>query len=914
MATGTLGESMASVIFQRIRWAPPVRVGQDIGDDFITFARDTAAPETHAVAYDLAAPVLVQVKSSATAYLTRPDTVRGEPGWWFAETETDHFDHWLSFGLPYLLVLVDIKNEIAYWAEVRGSAIKSTGKGRKIFVPASQTVDDSHVDALNKAAVARRSNDLEGTAWTGRFADLPPADRLRYALVMPRLIAPHRNRPLSAIAYEEAAAMLMQHRLSDLSHLSREGVCPKPEEWAASSEWGWRFVSALDQVLRTGDSTQFQQLAEDARHGFERDACIVAQACIAYVTDRADHAATLLKTQRNTKLADRGWIRAQQAAALLELDRPTQASKSAQEALFALKSLDGDLTVSAIRGSAAAVLYSLAGFGRGDLAATISAQDNAGAWWRAQDVSWALSEVLELRFLGWAGSTPANFESSTAKGELTTAAWNAAFSGAWGSWRHLSAQISQLTLTSTKDPVEVAAGLTSLIFAGEVAHAKAAAGKIWADGPEGALRDVISTLASNAWSGRAEGPAMGVLASAGDLLADAAADALVERCLGTLRSQGSTRRFANGWSDRWSELAAALPRILVAASAEAHEACAKLVTEEFSGPEPVAHSLLRIANGLRLAELSAETITALLAAATVRSDHYGLGLLEVLGPASNKAIAEIRRRARNGSPEARRSLLVVGSDERADYLAFGRDAAKIVRQMVADAIPKNGVASFSVYVSEPVHDLALSALRTADNRLWKALTDALEAGVIAEEQLLRTIRMIARKFTNLPPHVQKRIRKMAPTVKGSKTGLSSSGDFSSASAELNIAAGNVSDDEIEALLLHLRRTDAAGFVNAIQLWNRPHKIPFLATMAVDIEAQVRSQAAISLIDHTHQFPADAQEAASVLRIAFKLNEGCQMADAIAQALKVFPSPVFADLSIVLQNHPSALVRSRLQVT
>jgi hypothetical protein len=88
----------------------------------------------------------------------------------------------------------------------------------------------------------------------------------------------------------------------------------------------------------------------------------------------------------------------------------------------------------------------------------------------------------------------------------------------------------------------------------------------------------------------------------------------------------------------------------------------------------------------------------------------------------------------------------------------------------------------------------------------------------------------------------------------------------------------------------------------------------LATMAVDTDTRVRSQAAISLIDHAHRFPADAQEAATVLRIAFTLNEGCQMADAIARTLKILPSPLFADLSAVLQNHPSALVRSRLQVS
>ncbi|WP_133753262.1 DUF4365 domain-containing protein [Naumannella halotolerans] len=83
----------------------------------------------------MGAPVFMQVKGSPTEYLKPANKRKGEPGWWFDESGTYHFDHWLSFGLPYLLVLVDTTNQIAYWAEVTGDAIVSTGKGRKIFVP-----------------------------------------------------------------------------------------------------------------------------------------------------------------------------------------------------------------------------------------------------------------------------------------------------------------------------------------------------------------------------------------------------------------------------------------------------------------------------------------------------------------------------------------------------------------------------------------------------------------------------------------------------------------------------------------------------------------------------------------------------------------------------------------------------------
>lgn len=181
--TGSRGELKAAVIFADIGWAPPVKLSEDIGTDLVTFARDTAAPEDKDDAWDLGAPVFMQVKGSDTEYLAPANKRKGEPGWWFAESDTYHFDHWLSFGLPYLLVLVDTKNQIGYWAGVTGDAIVPTGKGRKIFVPAEQKVDEHSADALTKIAISRRKYALEGTAWNGALNNLAPADRLRNALM-----------------------------------------------------------------------------------------------------------------------------------------------------------------------------------------------------------------------------------------------------------------------------------------------------------------------------------------------------------------------------------------------------------------------------------------------------------------------------------------------------------------------------------------------------------------------------------------------------------------------------------------------------------------------------------------------------------------------------------------------------------
>lgn len=914
-STGTRGELKAAVIFADIGWAPPAKLGEDIGTDFITFARDTTAPEDKDGAWDLGAPVCLQIKASPDEYVTPKDIRDGEAGWWFAESKTYHFDHWLSFGLPYLLVLVDVTSQIGYWAEVNGEAIVTTGKGRKIFVPAAQTVDTDNLDALNKVAVARRTEALEGAVWNGKINDLGPADRLRHALVLPRLVAPHPNRTIENLTFEQATAMVMRSRYPELEHAGRRGKCPKIEDWQNHKDWGWRFVHALHELVTRGTSDRFPQLAIEARHRFERDACLVVYACAAYVRGDPAEALATLVASKATKPADLGWLHVQRAAFLLEKDKPAEAAEASRRALMALNSLDGDLSVSVMRGGAASILYSVAGIGAGDIESAITAQDNAGTWWRAQDVSWALEKDLKLRFGGWTDNDSIHFLSSTARADLAVVGWNAAFSGSWGSWRHLAAIEAQLIFTSTNDPLLLEHALSGLVFIGEKKAAKDAARKLWMDGPVESLSPLVNSLAQRPWAKREEGATMAVLSQAGDLLDAKAADLVVQRVLNLLGTDGPVRVHGNAWSYRWSEADGALRRVLKAASKSSHKKVADLIASEFATcGDFEAESLLRVANALAMTDLGVARIKRLEKAAMARGDHYAGDLLENLAPFSPSAVAELRVRAEQGDGSALRSLLVVGSTDQADFLAFGRSAARTVREMVQDARGSNGVTKVSRYVNDQLDDLTLAAINTNDTRLWKEVTDALEACVIDQTQQQRAVRRLASHFPKLPPHVQRKLRKLAPLLRGLYVGFgfgSSRNDFAAAVTHLRIAAGTVPDLEVEALLLSQRRAGPVGFVRTLGAWNSERKLPFLATMVVDEDPRVRLQAAFSIIEHAHTFPVDQDRAAAVVRSALMQDSGCAVSDGIAQGLAAFPTLNFAQIEISVRSHRSALIRARL---
>ncbi|WP_432874807.1 DUF4365 domain-containing protein [Kribbella sp. CA-245084] len=904
--TGGLGESLAGVAFQEIGWAPPVKIPQDIGDDLLTFARDKFGN-------DLSAPVLVQVKASPTEYNEPTHKIDGRHGWWFAEPDADHFDHWVKFGLPYLLVLQDNKAKVTYWAHVEPRAIVSTGKGRKIFVPQDQRIDLDSFDALIAIAISHRTNELEGSAWSGHLSNLAPSERLRAALVTPRLVAPHPNRQQEELCYEEAIALLLRGRLSNLDELEKR--CPSLKDWPAHKDWSWRFAGALHSVLANeGDDGALELLANTAKTPFERDACNVVRACLAFSSGTwlGGQALEFLQAQDDSKLVDRGWVLAQRAHLLLEGDRPEAAVTAATEALRALQALDGDPSVRAIRGGCAAVLYSAAGFGRGDLETAITAQDNAASWWRALDINRALGKDLTDRFEGWTSARRIRFTTSSSYSELNAVRWNAAFCGAWGSWRYLALQLAQLVLTTGGDAAATKGALKLLIDAGHKTSAKDAARRLWASGPVDGLRSMVEELVTSEWSKRSEGAALATIAFAGDLLDTAAADQTVARIVSLLATDGDVRHHAGGGSNRWNEVDSALRRLLTVASLASQSACADLICSRFSDSAGIADSLMRIAGGLRLTSLPPAAITQLRQKALSRDDHYRTRLLEILASLDQESVLELRQLVAGGDQQAVRSLLATGSTLKEDWDSLGQAMAERVRGMISDASGDDGTSKYTQFVHDQLHDLALAAYHTCDLDLWGCVIDALSAGTLLANQLETTVRFLAANFADLPPDIQSRLRSVVPELKALADPFGSGRGIAVAKLTLEVAAGTLDDDEVLNALLQLHRSaDKSTLTGLFHIWGSPHNLSFMISMSVDADPDVRAEAAYGLVRVAAKQPELTATVELTLGAALRLDDGCRLPSAVAQALRDFPDVSLPSVRSELGEHPSALVRSYL---
>jgi Domain of unknown function (DUF4365) len=310
--TSGVGVSEVSANFERINWAPVPNAQHDLGTDLFVHARDARR-------FDRGLPVGVQVKAGPS-YFQQPAYAEDGSllGWWYYEEHAEHFDDWVTHGLPHLLVLHDLDSRVSYWVHVTAKAVQSTGKGAKILVPAGQTIDHDHFDDLLAVAASHQPViDLQGSVWAASARNLPPARRLRHAVLVPRLVAPHPNTGFgTVIGPEEAVALLAQGRVRHLEEFTRRhNAVPGIEEAASSRDWRWRFVAALGRLFVQGDRNAVAATITDAPNPASRAAACVVTACTLMDAERHTEAVALLSEQPDdASPVDWAWILTQRAA------------------------------------------------------------------------------------------------------------------------------------------------------------------------------------------------------------------------------------------------------------------------------------------------------------------------------------------------------------------------------------------------------------------------------------------------------------------------------------------------------------------------------------------------------------------------------------------------------------------------
>ncbi|MBT2270254.1 DUF4365 domain-containing protein [Rhodococcus qingshengii] len=487
--TGNIGETAVALAFKRLGWHVAPNPAGEVGTDLLLQARDGRR-------FDLAAIIGAQVKSGPSFF--------GEPqrdesgvvtGWWYRDPNGEHFKYWLSHTVPHILVLHDEAANQSYWVHITTNEVTTTGKGAKILVPKSSVIDAEHADELVQVAAHYREGPRwEGSAWEGGTSVLP-ADRLRYALLTPRLMAPHPNQTVAKLRPDQAIALLVKMRLRDLQPrpFGTQNAAPDLEECRSSHEWQWRLYAALyDVLINHEDHSVLDSLVDSATNTHSRTASAVISCALRIENfDPRSGLAIVEKvlTRDDCQPVDHAWLTLHKARCLSELGDWDQSRQLALDVQNLRTSAPDDPTAMAITGAGADLIFSAQIWG-GDLAHAISSQDTVASWWRSQEVAWGLQYHFDDHFTAWATGTAPTDPYTKTWMKLRTASLVAGLSADHSSWRHTSGLMARHVLTfSTEQPDSIVDALTTLRQVGDTESVERATRHILRSGPANAVRD-----------------------------------------------------------------------------------------------------------------------------------------------------------------------------------------------------------------------------------------------------------------------------------------------------------------------------------------------------------------------------------------------------------------------------------------
>jgi hypothetical protein len=890
---GGAGESEVMAAFQRLGWGPMANARHDRGSDLFALARDERGVELGLI-------VGLQVKTGPS-YFKKPVRTPNDhpPGWWFYDPDGSHIEAWATHGVPHLIVLHDLTTRTSYWAHVTTDAIVRTGKGAKVLVPAANTVDEEHLEALLAVAATLRSGVVwEGSAWTGA-GSVPPRDRLRHALVVPRIIAPHPNAGLGAtLTPEQAVAMLVNARADDLAQFAEtHAEVPSLTEAAASPEWGWRFVGALAQRVTTGEIEGLLRVVNDAPDPSARAASAVTAASGLLENARADEAVTLLEAalaRGDACTVDHAWLTVQHARACVEIGRIEQARADALAVQAIRSRAPEDVTASAMAGAAIALLFNTSGWGPKDTPApgdegtdeaagsrpaqtrsrgvgtpvsigepdaftdqsiggVIAGADTVATWWRTQTASWGLNALANRAFNAWAqDATVTTGGPDVVSEQLGAAALTASLLGDRGGWCHQASLLGRdalMRLDRHADPETARSGLSTLRLAGDEAALKLAIGHLAADGPAAAVTLAAAEVRLN-MSTRTTAPAdLALLQHGGDLLDEETAQQTVSWLFATLQDPTS-------FVDRTRPLYALEFRLIeTIVSVAAHPGAQLAVLEHLltmpAQTDPMlALSWARVLRALPQEAWTAETARRAAQAAEAHHAALRMALLRVAARHDQAASALLRSEARSGSLDALSAIGDVRDLSSEDVRSQIDALADQVEGQVQDA--KAG--SFGIGGRDVGSDLAVLNAWHPDAAKWTPLFDLLADDAVAIDHKRGSLETLASLAEQLPSDIQTRLTPIATAIAerspSGHTSLFDDGrDLVGEGANLGVALGTVSADWIAGMLLGLlsggahHRYWAALIVRRLK---RPQDTGILVALAQDPDPDVRAAAAAGL--------------------------------------------------------------------
>jgi len=778
-------------------------------------------------------------------------------GWWFRDRKRSHVDAWAAHAVPHLIVLHDLHTEESFWAHVTPESIISTGKGAKVFVPRANLVDDANRERLEQVAVGADGGvGWEGSAWTGKS---PPtaADGLRYAMMVPRLVAPHPNAgDRGGLTPEQGLALLVQFRFRDYQRFAEaHSKVPSLDRAAKSRNWRWRFVGAFAKWLLDDEPADLFGLIDSAPDSATRSAATIAGACALLEQDKVDAAIVVLeKALRalNNGSVDEAWLRIQYARCCAEIGRLNRARDAALAVQSIRPETARDVTAAALLGAAATLVFNTSGWGAKNLDEVITAGDTPAVWWRSQVTRWGLEALEERGFKEWSRDTSVTVAAvDTVVKEFESSALLASHSADQGGWRHLRALRGQghfRQLDRAADPEDAYFGLRQLLQAGDSASLKLVVRHLIADGPATAVTLLGTDLRLGKATRTTAHAELTVVEQGGSRLDTKTADRVVRWILATLRDPTAyAQRISASFVVSW-QLLDSLAGAVASAGLRAQRQVVRHIIDMPSEPEQAfATSWRRI---LRKIPSQAWTPELALRAKPKPQEHHPtlrIGLLSIAARYDAGARRSLHERARRGSLDALSSLGSVIDLPPRVVRSLIEQMARQVEKQIADA--HQGTFGFGSHDVSEV--LVLLNAWHPEQAQWAPVIKQLSDPAVAIENKQHALVVLANLAERLPEQVREELRPVVlalcrEEIGGRENPFEPDHDLLGRATRLAIVLRAIDPSEDETPLVRLLQGDAerrrwAAFLAAHL--RRPSDVGLLATLTSDPHPMVRASAA-----------------------------------------------------------------------
>ena len=422
-----------------------------------------------------------------------------------------------------------------------------------MFVPESQTVGEASLEDLIDAALAgpQTGRDVQRIESPGAARSVELGQRLRFALAVPRLVAPHRGVERGeAITSEQGVALLAQGRFSDFKRFAKDNEdVPDPEQVPEDAEWGWRFAAAFWEWATTDHTGRLTAVFGSAPDANSKTAAGVLLCCALLRAGQTSEALAVLDglVEDDLEPADRGWALVQRARTRAEAGDIEGSRADAKAALEALDGL-GDEAAKAFDAAARWHLVSLDPLNE-DFGIALGAADNEAQRWRIGEVASAFSEAQAAQFRSWAEpDSIVIIGQDRAFPGLFAAELNADLVGGHSDWKARAALWARHRLMRAADSrdeqkSELFEGLELLPISGDSQSLEAAAKRIHLAGPIEALAEAVGKVPAQGWTRTTAQGNFRLLAAAGDLLDAEKATELLRWC--AQLAGGDTAGFAD---------------------------------------------------------------------------------------------------------------------------------------------------------------------------------------------------------------------------------------------------------------------------------------------------------------------------------------------------------------------------------